>query len=449
MLVLLGGLIATAAVAFTRDNVARRQHGSGPATAASPRRAAEPDASVGVTHARSDARAGPRPDAATAREEAGSSIGVARGRSTLGSVPRADSASGDGVPTRSRSRLRSCARRGRPDAPELARGRCTRRRDRSAGSGEWGDEDSSSRTVEQSQLDARPRIRAHRGVLVGARGGGGRRSWRRSPPPRCSSSCRPSSPGIGGCSRGTSCSVSSSGSCCSSRSGATRWRSLCRSAWSSIGSRSRSSCSCGWRRCSSIRPFAFGALHSMRRWRSSSSRLSAPSPSTIGRVAPLATAVLKGVTLFLSFIIFFYFISSVVTTVAGVVVVTKFLVSGVAVVAFFAIVEQRTGFNVFDHVRSVFPFVQFEGSITSVRFGLIRAVGSADHPIALGVLFAMSVPARSRTREVAVARLVASHARDAHRRARDCVSDADPGDRRRRRSPSCGFARVTSFLSCR
>ena len=74
--------------------------------------------------------------------------------------------------------------------------------------------------------------------------------------------------------------------------------------------------------------------------------------------------MLKGVTLFLSFIIFFYFISSVVTSVAGVVVVTKFIVSGVAVVAFFAIVEQRTGFNVFDHVRSVFPFLQFEGSMT-------------------------------------------------------------------------------------
>jgi len=111
-----------------------------------------------------------------------------------------------------------------------------------------------------------------------------------------------------------------------------------------------------------------------------------------GRVAPLASAVLKSVTLFLSFIIFFYFIVSVVRTVGGVVAMTKFLVSGIAVVAFFSVVEQRTGFNVFDHIRSIFPFLQFEGSITSVRFGLIRAVGSADHPIALGVLFAMGIP---------------------------------------------------------
>lgn len=110
------------------------------------------------------------------------------------------------------------------------------------------------------------------------------------------------------------------------------------------------------------------------------------------RVVPLAAAVLKGVTVFLSFIILFYFISSVVTTVAGVVRVTRFIVSGVAVVAFFSIVEQRTGFNVFDHVRTVLPFLQFDGRGFEVRYGLIRATGSADHPIALGVLFAMVFP---------------------------------------------------------
>jgi hypothetical protein len=111
-----------------------------------------------------------------------------------------------------------------------------------------------------------------------------------------------------------------------------------------------------------------------------------------GGVAPLAGAVLKAVTLFLSFVIFFYFIASVVRSVAGVVVITKFIVSGVAFVAFTAVVEQRTGFNLFDHLRSIFPVLQFEGSITTSRFGVIRAVGSADHPIALGVLFAVTFP---------------------------------------------------------
>jgi hypothetical protein len=112
----------------------------------------------------------------------------------------------------------------------------------------------------------------------------------------------------------------------------------------------------------------------------------------IARVAPLASAVLKAITLFLSFIIFFYFISSVITSVSGVVRIIKFIVAGVAVVALFAIVEQRTGFNLFDHVRTVFPFLEFHPRTAVARFGLVRAYGSADHPIALGVLFAMTLP---------------------------------------------------------
>ena len=121
-----------------------------------------------------------------------------------------------------------------------------------------------------------------------------------------------------------------------------------------------------------------------------------------GRVAPLASAVLKSATLFLSFVVVFFFIASVVTTVSAVVAVTKFIVSGGAVVAAFAVVEQRTGFNVFDHVRTVLPFMQFEGAAGLQRYGLIRATGSADHPIALGVLLAMCLPlgfalARSRS----------------------------------------------------
>jgi polysaccharide biosynthesis protein PslJ len=111
-----------------------------------------------------------------------------------------------------------------------------------------------------------------------------------------------------------------------------------------------------------------------------------------GRVAPLASAVLKGLIVFASLVVLYYFISSVVTTAAGVYLITQFIVCGVAVVAFFSIVEQRTGLNIFDHVQSVFPFLQFHGSVTSNRYGVIRALGSADHPLALGALFAMTVP---------------------------------------------------------
>ena len=70
--------------------------------------------------------------------------------------------------------------------------------------------------------------------------------------------------------------------------------------------------------------------------------------------------------------------------------ITKVIVSGVAVVAFFSIIEQRTGFNVFDHLRVILPFLQFDGPISSTRYH--RAVASADHPIAMGSLFALAAP---------------------------------------------------------
>jgi hypothetical protein len=111
ILVLLGGLIATAAVVFTRDNLARRQ--GAPALAATParREPIEPDSSVGAADSRptlgpvprrdavtarkeSDGRSSlgpvPRPEPVAARKDNESSIGLARPRSTLGSVPAPD-----------------------------------------------------------------------------------------------------------------------------------------------------------------------------------------------------------------------------------------------------------------------------------------------------------------------------------------------------------------------
>jgi hypothetical protein len=119
MLVLLGGLIATAAVAFTRDNASRRR--TAPVlTAASPEEAVDPlDASVGVSQSRLTLGPVPQSDRATAREEAGSSSGPSRARSTLGSVPRTDSASGNGVPeevAQQGPQLRKAGTSGRPQS---------------------------------------------------------------------------------------------------------------------------------------------------------------------------------------------------------------------------------------------------------------------------------------------------------------------------------------------
>ena len=111
----------------------------------------------------------------------------------------------------------------------------------------------------------------------------------------------------------------------------------------------------------------------------------------IGRVAPLATPVLKAITFFLSFVLVHYFIVSVVRTRRGVETVAKVLVCCGSVVAFFAVVQQRTGFNLFDHVGQVLP-LRYEEPPAALRDGLLRAVGSASHPIELGAMLGMLVP---------------------------------------------------------
>jgi hypothetical protein len=112
----------------------------------------------------------------------------------------------------------------------------------------------------------------------------------------------------------------------------------------------------------------------------------------VGRVAPLGSAVLKTVTFFLSFILVHYLFISVVRSRRAVENLTKLLVVGAAVVAALSIVEQRSGFNVFDHIGTVFPFLHFNGAVVADRAGLIRAVGSSDHPIELGVVLALAMP---------------------------------------------------------
>ena len=104
ILVLLGGLIATVAVAFTRDNVARRE--TAPVlTAASPDETSDPDLAVGASHARSTLEPVPRRDTATAREDPGSSIGVTRGRALLGPLPARTRSRAKAFPTTLPSRV--------------------------------------------------------------------------------------------------------------------------------------------------------------------------------------------------------------------------------------------------------------------------------------------------------------------------------------------------------
>jgi O-antigen ligase len=115
-----------------------------------------------------------------------------------------------------------------------------------------------------------------------------------------------------------------------------------------------------------------------------------------GRVAEASSEVEKSVMFFLSFILVLFLIASTIRRLDDIEFLTKTLVSGGAVLACFAIVEARTGFNVFNHLSRVIPFLH-GGEITGpayLRLGTakVRVFASAEHPIALSATLIILTP---------------------------------------------------------
>lgn len=110
------------------------------------------------------------------------------------------------------------------------------------------------------------------------------------------------------------------------------------------------------------------------------------------RVEGLGTPVLKAVTFFFGFVLIYYCFNSIIRRGETVAALTKLIVAGAAAISALAIVEQRTGVNVFDRIGSAIPVLRFGGEAEAARFGLTRAVGSASHPIEMGVILAMVLP---------------------------------------------------------
>jgi hypothetical protein len=111
------------------------------------------------------------------------------------------------------------------------------------------------------------------------------------------------------------------------------------------------------------------------------------------RVFTLETAVLKQITFFFSYILLFYLVVSVIRSGTAIALLTKMIVAGTAVVGVGAAFESRTRYNVFEHISALFPFlIVTPYQVDNERGGLLRAIASAEHPIALGVLFVMVVP---------------------------------------------------------
>jgi O-antigen ligase len=103
--------------------------------------------------------------------------------------------------------------------------------------------------------------------------------------------------------------------------------------------------------------------------------------------------VVKQLSYFASFLIVLLLIVSVVKTHEQVDALVKVLVVSGATVAGFALVQAKSGYNIFDHLTTFMPFLHV-GYIpdSPLRGGRLRTYGSAQHAIELGAILAMLVP---------------------------------------------------------
>lgn len=109
----------------------------------------------------------------------------------------------------------------------------------------------------------------------------------------------------------------------------------------------------------------------------------------------VSTDVTKRLTIFASFFIVFYLIVSVARTHRDVDAFVRTLVTGGGGLAFLGLVEASTGFNIFNHLHAVLPFLRqipLPISLDVARGGRLRIYGSAEHPIALSAVFVMLLP---------------------------------------------------------
>jgi hypothetical protein len=115
------------------------------------------------------------------------------------------------------------------------------------------------------------------------------------------------------------------------------------------------------------------------------------------RASSVAPVLSKKLVLFASVLLLAYMIASVVTRLDLATAVVKTLVVGGAIVSVGAIIEARTGTNVFDHADRAIPFFDFHdvygaNVATDSRGGRIRALASSQHPIELAAVLVLLMP---------------------------------------------------------
>jgi polysaccharide biosynthesis protein PslJ len=115
-----------------------------------------------------------------------------------------------------------------------------------------------------------------------------------------------------------------------------------------------------------------------------------------GRIAELQAnaEAAKHLTFLVSYIVVFYLVVSVVRRFRDIDFILRVLVGAGCIVAAFAMVELYAGANVFNNLDRLVPVLKQTGVTDELaRAGRLRVYGSAQHPIALGSVLVLLIPA--------------------------------------------------------
>ena len=111
------------------------------------------------------------------------------------------------------------------------------------------------------------------------------------------------------------------------------------------------------------------------------------------RVGALASNVVKSLTFFVSFVLVYYLTATTIRRRVDADSLLRLLTLSGAAVGSFAVFEQRTHYNVFDHLHTILPFLTFEGPSGYLMLGgNLRVYGSSQQPIALGAALVVLLP---------------------------------------------------------
>ena len=118
------------------------------------------------------------------------------------------------------------------------------------------------------------------------------------------------------------------------------------------------------------------------------------------RVQETSSILIKTLMFTMSYFVIVYLLPSVLSRIQDIDALCKAFVKGGAWVAAAAVVESRTGYNVFNHLTrfipvlhmQALPFANGSDATGMSRGGRIRAYASAEHPIALGAALVMLMP---------------------------------------------------------